>query len=291
MSAMRRPTVLVGVGGVSGWEALAWAVNEAAGCAGDVRVVHACPPDSALARTGGRVPPALLELADPGLARALAAASARLGGDRVTLTVRAGRPADQVLAESRRADLVVVGAPTNHAATVHQIITRAPCPTVVVHPVRTGRERPFAGHVVVGVCDMPPARAALEYGFEYAAAHRAPLAAVHVTTERQEDYWFDERTLATHFATEPAGLELLAVEVEPWMHKYPEVAVKRAVLAGRPLSGLLRAAQGARLLAVGDRGRGPAARRLLGSVSHGAVDRAGCPVAVVRPGHSRGRFQ
>lgn len=286
---MWRPTVLVGVGGASGWEALGWAVDEAASTAGDVAIVHACQPDSPLAGAGDRVAPGQLELADAGLARAVAAARTRLGADRVALDLRTGAAGDVVLAAAKNADLVVLGAPTGHAATVHQIVTEAPCPAIVVHPVGSGRERPFAGHAVVGVCGAPPARAALEFAFGYAAAHRLPLAAVHVTTERREDYWFDERTLATHFPTEPAGLELLAVEVEPWMHKYPEVAVKRAVFAGHPLTGLLRAAQGARLLAVGD--RGPGAAQLLGSVSHGAVDRAGCPVALIRADDSHRRFQ
>jgi nucleotide-binding universal stress UspA family protein len=284
---MARPTVLVGVGGSSGWEALAWAVDEAAGTGGDVRIVHACPPESPLAHTSDRVAPGLLELADPGLARAVAAARSRLGGTRVSLLVRPDRAGDLVLSAAEQADLVVVGAPTGHAATVHQVVTRAHCPTVVVHPVRAGRERPFAGHVVVGVCDEPPARAALEFAFGYAAAHRARLAAVHVSAERRADHRFEPGAADPG---EPAGLDLLAVEVEPWTHKYPEVTVTRAVLAGRPLPGLLRAAQGARLLVVGDRGRGAAARRLLGSVSHGVLDRAGCPVALVRPDHSRGRF-
>lgn len=287
---MWRPTVLVGVGGASGWEALAWAVDEAARTAGDVVIVHAYQPDSPLAGPSDRITPGLLELADAGLARAVAAARSRLGADRVALDLRAGAAGDVVLAAARKADLVVMGAPTGHAATVHQIVTEAPCPAIVVHPLRPGTERPFAGHVVVGVCGAPPARAALEFAFGYAAAHRLPLAAVHVTTERLEDYWFDERTLATYFSAEPAGLELLAVEVEPWMHKYPEVAVKRAVFAGRPLDGLLRAGQGARLLAVGDRGPRPGGQ-LLGSVSHGAVDLAGCPVALIRADDSHRRFQ
>jgi nucleotide-binding universal stress UspA family protein len=53
------------------------------------------------------------------------------------------------------------------------------------------------------------------------------------------------------------------------------------VYHGGPVPALLRAAAGARLLVVGDRGRGAVARLLLGSVSQGVVSRAAGPVAVV----------
>jgi nucleotide-binding universal stress UspA family protein len=62
------------------------------------------------------------------------------------------------------------------------------------------------------------------------------------------------------------------------------VPVKRAVFAGRPAEGLLRAGAGAALLCVGDRGRSWPARVLLGSVSDRAVDDADAPVAVVKTG-------
>jgi nucleotide-binding universal stress UspA family protein len=146
----------------------------------------------------------------------------------------------------------------------------------------------FAGHVVVGVDGSGPARSALEFGFGYAAQHRRLLAAVNVTAHTDYDVWVDDTLLETHLTAEPAALAMLANEVEPWHHKYPDVMVKRALFAGPPLAGLLRAADGAALLCVGDRGRGPTTRALLGSVSHAAVDRAGCPVAIMH-GHERRR--
>jgi hypothetical protein len=70
--------------------------------------------------------------------------------------------------------------------------------------------------------------------------------------------------------------------VRPWSQKFPWVAVRYGVFGGRPLVGLLRAAVGAHILVVGNRGRGLAIRALLGSVSLGAVDSAHCPVVVTR---------
>jgi nucleotide-binding universal stress UspA family protein len=52
----------------------------------------------------------------------------------------------------------------------------------------------------------------------------------------------------------------------------------------RPGSGLIRAASGAALLVLGDRGRGRAARALLGSVAGELVSSAICPIAVVPSG-------
>jgi nucleotide-binding universal stress UspA family protein len=65
------------------------------------------------------------------------------------------------------------------------------------------------------------------------------------------------------------------------------VAVKRAAYGGAPLPGLVRAAQGAHLAVVGDRGRPPAVRALSGSVTDGLLGAAPCPVAVVRAPESR----
>jgi nucleotide-binding universal stress UspA family protein len=280
-------TVVVGAGGVTGSYALAWAGEHAEATAADLVLCYACPADSALASARVDNTSKLLELHDPALARAVADLRTRLGGYRVTMRVAPDRPADLILASARSAELVVVGAPGPVPAgrrreTAHQVAAHATVPVVVVRCGHGGRPGPFAGHVVIGVDGSAASRAALEFGFQEAAAHHRPVAAVHVTSDRREDYWFDDDVLSTHFAVEPAGLELLATETEPWHHRHPDVPVKRAVFAGRPAEGLLRAGAGAALLCVGDRGRSWPARALLGSVSDRAVDEADAPVAVVK---------
>ena len=72
---------------------------------------------------------------------------------------------------------------------------------------------------------------------------------------------------------------MLAADVEPWHLKYPDVAVRRAVVGDDAVDGLRRASRDAALLVVGT-----AAGRTtpLGRVSRSLVERAGCPVAVVR---------
>jgi nucleotide-binding universal stress UspA family protein len=64
----------------------------------------------------------------------------------------------------------------------------------------------------------------------------------------------------------------------------PEVPVRPQVIEGHPADVLLRAARGADLLVIGNRGHGGFASALLGSVSMNCVLHAHCPVLVLRDG-------
>jgi nucleotide-binding universal stress UspA family protein len=274
------PTIAVGVGGAGGWQALAWAAQEATATRAHLVIHHVCPPTSLLARSPGSPSTARLELADPALGRAVAAVRAKLGGDRVRLLIHTGRPGPVLVDAATAGDLLIIGTGT-HGGTVHHVVRHARCPVVVVRPVVRSRSATFAGHVVIGVDGSAAARAALEFGFGYAHDHRLPVAAVHVSALGRADYFHDDVTLSTHFTVEPAELELLAEEVEPWSHKYPQTPVKRAVLAGGTVDGLVRAGEGAGLLVIGDKHRGPVSRVATGNVPLSVVDRAPCAVAVV----------
>jgi nucleotide-binding universal stress UspA family protein len=77
---------------------------------------------------------------------------------------------------------------------------------------------------------------------------------------------------------------VLAERLAGWGQKHPQVAVRRTVVRDGAVRALVAASAGAQLVVVGSRGRGNAAGLLLGSVSHGVLHGAHCPVAVVRPG-------
>lgn len=285
-SAMAGQRIVVGFGGTGGWQTLAWAVAEAAVTGGRLSIWHVCPPDSLLGQAGRAVPMRTLELAAPALSRAVAAARDRLGEHRVDLVVQGGRVGTTLVEAAQYADLLVVGAPeqpgwAERRSTTHQVVTHTPGPIVVVRPTITPGGGPFTGDVVVGVDGSEPAEAALEFGFYYAAAHHRPLTAVHVHTLTRGDLWLDDTTREPHLVGEPAELALLGHEIKPWHARYPDIPVRRALFTGPALQGLLRAATGARLLVVGNHGRSAAMRMMLGSVSHGAVDQAPCPVAVM----------
>ena len=59
-------------------------------------------------------------------------------------------------------------------------------------------------------------------------------------------------------------------------------AIEHAMFAGRPLDGLLRAADTAALLVVGQSSHRTPAQASLGTVADGVVDAADGPVAVVK---------
>jgi nucleotide-binding universal stress UspA family protein len=276
---MRR-SVAVGVGGTGGWQALAWACEEAERSGASLVLLHVCAPGSPLDRKTSDPTPAEVELIDPPLARALANARARLGGQRVALKVRSGEPSVRLVDASAGVSLLVIGYGEG-GRTVRRALRHAYCPIVVVRPSAPGRGAPLAGHVVVGVDGGQAGRGAMEFAFAYAAEHHFPLAAVYVSAENRDDYFYDDTTLSTHFAVEPRALELLADEVERWAMKDPSVPIRRAVLCGSVAEGLIRAGAGARLLVVGDKRRGVIGRARTGDVPLTVAADAPCPVAVV----------
>lgn len=279
--------VVVGVDGTEpGWLALSWALDEVTTTGGQMVICYVAPARSALVAAGDRPSLAALELADPALARAVAGARLRLGGQRVRVSLRFGEPDHELLLAGHDADLLVVGAPSTRLtgrSTARRVAARSRGPVVVVRPTR-GASGVFAGHVVVGVDEKAGAEAALDFAFRYAEQHRLPLAAVHATGAWggvDGDVWVDESFGETHLSPVPGALEMLDEYTEPRRRDFPSVRVKHALLRGGAVPALDRAAAGARLLVVGDRGRDPATRLLLGSVSQGVVCHARFTVAVV----------
>ncbi|MGV9384600.1 universal stress protein [Nonomuraea sp. NPDC003707] len=63
----------------------------------------------------------------------------------------------------------------------------------------------------------------------------------------------------------------------------PRVEVTESGFRGNPIAALCETSARADLVVVGSRGRGVIRSAMLGSVSHGVLHYASCPVAVVRP--------
>ena len=197
----------------------------------------------------------------------------------LTITAeRCLRPAAQALVEaSSTADMVVLGAHGRGAlatavlgsVSLH-VAVNARCPVIVVkdeeHP-----DRP-RDTVVIGVDGSEDSQACLSYAFEQASSRGTSLDVVLA---------WSARTTAT-YRMEQRGHLLLAEALAGWAVDYPSVEVSRSVVHDEPVSALIRHADGAQLLVVGSRGRGPLSGLVLGSVSRGVLQRAGGPVAVVR---------
>lgn len=285
-------------GSVHAQGAVRWAAAEAARRGRPLRVVHvvdltglvmgamAAPPVDGWPRP-------LLEAgqatADEGVDTATWTAPSVIA-EAVVLT---GSPATSLVEESRRADLLVLGTRERgefSAACLGSVSTavaaHAFCPVVIV---RMGTP-PIPGPgfpVVVGVDGSESAAGALEVAADVAAQAHAQLLVVSVWTGRPQDI----RRVngggvpsSRHHVADGTrnGAERVAEQAADTARKtHRGLDVIQLVVRGRPAQELGHAANGGGVLVVGSRGRGAFTGLMLGSVSHGAVHTAPCPVMVV----------
>jgi nucleotide-binding universal stress UspA family protein len=263
--------------------ALAWAVGEAVRRGLPLRLVVAVPPmpggqhvDAPWRRTMLRVD------GEAALAAAVATVRALDAEVPVTTELLDGVPSAVLCRKAARARMVVVGSrrlsrPEEVLSTdsvAVPVSARADCPVVVVRepePEQAGERRP---RLVVGVDGSESSRAAVECAVQEAALRRAARHAVWV--------W---RRPVVLLGDEAAGLEerrrILSETVAGWMEKYPGVEITRDVVRGHPVEELALASVGALVVVVGRRGRGGYSGMRLGSVVHGLLHRAECPVITV----------
>lgn len=158
-------------------------------------------------------------------------------------------------------------------STSRRMASESSVPVVIVRG-----EASEGGEVVVGVDLSWDSELVLEHAFETAALYGARLRAVHAWMV----YGMPVESGAV-FDEEAVHDELLGRVVaahEPLREKYPHVDVVEDVVMAHPVTALTEASRGARLLVVGaDHHHWDAFR--LGSVAHGAVHHAECPVTVV----------
>jgi nucleotide-binding universal stress UspA family protein len=286
-------TIVIGVDGSTGSQnAIRWGLALAERRHAPVRLIHALDPSMHDMRIGSAYQiGALGELYDAGHDQLEATRAAAHGFHpdlEITSELVDDSASSALIEASRSADTVVIGAHgirgfSNLVAgsTTMNVASHAHC-TVVAMP--NDETRAFAGTgIVVGVDGSEVSETAIAYAFREAAEIGQKLTAVHA--------WTDPLTptaLATHISAlyDPAAYRrdqdiLLAESLAGWSEKYPEVTVTRRVVHELPVQALATVADDARLLVVGCRGRDALRSMLLGSVSHGVLHLASCPVAVV----------
>ncbi|REF38097.1 universal stress protein [Thermasporomyces composti] len=286
MGGGKRASVTVAVDGrPESWTALRWAIAEGWDRGGLLRLVHVAeaPVVDGWYQPHDYDAAAIAEAADRILAEAVVEARARSKGLPLDAVLADGDRADQLLAESERTDLLVLGARGGGRlagaalGSVSSVVAaRARCPVVIVRGIAGYPE----GHVVVGVDGSPVTDAVLAFAFDHASRHQLPLRAVlcwrpyAVSSLRRAR---SERQARQHRLR---AAEAMAEAMAAWQDKYPEVPVERYVLERHPVDGLIEESLRANLLVVGAHGRrgsGP----VLGSVSQGVLHHATSPVAVV----------
>jgi nucleotide-binding universal stress UspA family protein len=138
-------------------------------------------------------------------------------------------------------------------------------------------------HIVVGVDGSTASRRALAWAIDHSRTCRATVEVIHAWTV--PDMGADPLTRAL---ADPDELEALArrelhLVVDGADERGLVAPIERRLVCDDPASALLEAAKGADLLVVGSRGLGAGGAAPLGSVSHGVIRDAPCPVVVIPP--------
>lgn len=271
--------------------AVDWAARDAALRGAALRLVHVLVPPVVMAFPEVPVPPGYLqwqeEQGDRLLENALKTVAEATKDAHVEVTAEmVTGPSVPTLADlSTAAQMIVVGCRgrgTLARGLLGSISTglahHAHCPVAIIHDEDPLMPHPSMAPVVVGVDGSPASERALEIAFEQASFRRVDLVAVHA--------WSDSGVFefpgADWSTLQSAGEETLSERLSGWQERYPDVLVRRVVVADKPAHQLLEQAESAQLLVVGSHGRGGFAGMLLGSVGTAVVHAARMPVIVAR---------
>lgn len=280
--------------GVDGSEesvaALAWAAREAVRRRAPLHVVHSWHHETQeAAGAGGR--DAQERWVRDAVAGAVRTVTERHPELTVTTEVREGDAVAALLAAAAGAETLVLGS-RGHGAVVgfllgsvgQQVIAGAGGPVVLVRAGDEAAAEAAGREVVVGQQGEPEDSAdVIGFAFEAAAARGATVRAVRAwALPTVFTYSPGSMTLAD----EAGGLEqyerkALGEALGPWRERFPDVPVVEHVEMGSAGQVLLSVAANAQLMVVGRRARRTAVGARIGSVAHGVLHHAACPVAVV----------
>ncbi|MEU3854815.1 universal stress protein [Streptomyces sp. NPDC029554] len=290
---MTRP-ITAGVDGTQeSLAALGWAAREAVRRDRPLRVVHAWgfQPQEALEAGIEGDADSQAEWVHSAVTEAVTTVTERHPELEVTTDVVQAPVVDTLVAAAADAELLVLGS-RGHGPIVgfllgsigQQVIAETTRPVVLVRAGDQPSGEAAGREVVVGQQGDPEDSAdALRLAFETAAARGATVRVVRA--------W----TLPPVFAYSPGSLKLLdeagglepyekkalAAAVRPWRERFPEVPVEEHVEMGSAGQVLLSVAGTAQLMVVGRRAHRTAVGARIGSVAHGMLHHADCPVAVV----------
>ncbi|MFH8342191.1 universal stress protein [Streptomyces sp. AM6-12] len=268
--------------------ALDWAAREAVRRGLPLRVLHAWHHAERLA---GVDRDTQRGWAEQGVAQAVR----QVAGRHPRLTVSVDVVEEDAVAAlgraARDAELLVLGS-RGHGPVVgfllgsvgQHVIAEATRPVVLVRAGDRAALEAAGREVVVGQQgDAGDSAAALRFAFEAAAARGATVRAVRAWTLPPVFAYSPGslRLLDEAGGLEPYEKQALADALRPWRERFPAVPVAEQVEMGSAGQVLLSLAGRAQLMVVGRRAHRTAVGARIGSVAHGVLHHADCPVAVV----------
>ena len=226
------------------------------------------------------------------------AESASSAGIAVDCVVREGGAVPHILEQARdaAADLIVMGTHGRGGfeklvlgSVTEKVLRKAPCPVMTVSAAAVGaapHEPPDLRTILCAVDFSQASGEALRYALSLAQRARARLTLLHVLEWPEKEIRqprLIDFTEYRRFLERDARQQLAAsvpAEARQWCD------VREEVTAGKPWREILRLAgeDGADLIVMGVRGRGPVDLMLFGSSAHHVVREAACPVITVRGG-------
>ncbi|MEO8697936.1 MAG: universal stress protein [Acidimicrobiales bacterium] len=287
-------TIVVGIDGSEGSRsALAWAWEEARR-APDATVVAVAAwlssvPASSPWFVGYDLPLDLTEITAADLEATISAVAGERNDVEIERRIVCGSASAVLIAEGAVADMLVVGSRGLGGfkglllgSVSHQVVTHAPCPTVIVPRIEEHDVSAAPTSIVVGVDGSSNSTAALQWAARRASASGATVHAVYV--------W---RFPPIAVAPVPLGMgvpppeiieKAAAEELAGFIAaaELPgDVRVVPTIREGSPAAVLLEESRHADLLVVGARGHEGFVGLLLGSVATAVAHHATCPIAVI----------
>ncbi|MFI6225122.1 universal stress protein [Nocardia salmonicida] len=203
----------------------------------------------------------------------------------ITTEVSFELAAPLLIERSRSARMLVVGSrglgafqrgllgSVSRAAAQH-----AHCPVAVIHGIAAIDPVSAGQPVLVGVDCSPNSVPAIEVAFDEASRRKVELVAVHAFSDASE---LDLPAFGWEMGRQSAEADL-AEALAGHAEQYPDVPVRRIVVANRPVRTLVDESASAQLLVVGSHGRGGFSSMLLGSTSNALLHSVEIPTIVVR---------
>ncbi|WP_285591601.1 universal stress protein [Herbidospora sp. NBRC 101105] len=204
----------------------------------------------------------------------------------ITTRLATGDIVNRLKDEAERADTIVIGSRGTGGfagmilgSVGLGLAGHTPGPVVVVRQTPSDTY----GKVLVGYDGTEDADVALEFAFAEAGRRRARLEAVYAWQPPSFTSLGTGYDNLIHCVYEERS-NFVHQKFMAWQGKHPDVTAGRIGVRGHPVEVLSDMSHAADLVIAGCRGLGSFAGAMLGSVGHGLLHHAHCPVAIVSAG-------